>query len=115
LVGDAVAAVELQNPAGGVIEEVAVVGNRHHGTAEVVEELLQPVNRFRIKVVSRFVQQQHIGAGQEQAAQRHTAALTTGEFGYVGIPWRQAQGVGGNFQGVLQVVGVPSLDDVFAF
>src|SRR5205823_7048410 len=43
---DAVAAVELEDPAGGVIEEVAVVRHRHHGAGKALEELLQPLDAF---------------------------------------------------------------------
>src|SRR5690606_15727136 len=112
-VRNAVAAVEFQNPARRVIEEVTVVGNRHYGTAEVVEELFQPVNGFSIQVVGRFVEQQHIGTRQQQATERYTAALTTRELGDIRIPRWQTQCVGSHFQRVLQVVGIPGLDNVF--
>ncbi len=113
LIGNAVAAVQLQNPAGGIVQEVAVVGDGHHGTGELLQELLQPVDTLGVQVVGGLVQQQHVRAGQQQAAQGHPAAFTPGEFGYICIPGRQAQGVGGHFQLVVQVVGIPGGDDVF--
>ena len=113
LVGDAMAAVEFENPAGDVVEEVTVVGNRHHGAGEIVQEALQPGHRIGIQVVGRFVQQQHVGRRQQQAAQRHAALLATGQVFDLGIPWRQAQGVGGDFQLALEVVPVGSLQDGF--
>ncbi|MNE80317.1 hypothetical protein D3C80_1768770 [compost metagenome] len=57
LEGDALAAVELENPAGDVVEEVAVVGDRHHGAGEVVEEVFQPGDGVGVQVVGRFVEQ----------------------------------------------------------
>ncbi len=63
LEGNAFAAVQLQDPAGHVVEKVAVVGDGHHGAAVVVQEALQPGHRFGIEVVGRLVQQQHVGVG----------------------------------------------------
>src|SRR5690606_7811991 len=48
---DAAAAVELEDPLGGVVEEVAVMGDRHHGAGVAGEELLQPLDRFGVQVV----------------------------------------------------------------
>src|SRR3546814_2984908 len=42
---DAAAAVEFQDPFGGVVEEVAVMGDRHHGAGVAGEELFQPFDR----------------------------------------------------------------------
>ena len=36
------AAVQFQNPFGGIVEEVAVMRYRNHGTREAHQELLQP-------------------------------------------------------------------------
>ena len=103
LVGNAGAAVEFQNPLGRVVQEVAVVGDGHHGAGEALQELLQPVHRFGVQVVGRLVEQQHVGLGQQQAAQRHAALLTAGEHADLGVPRRQAQRVGGDFELVLGV------------
>lgn len=89
------------------------MGDCHHGTLVVVQEALQPGHGFRIQVVGRFVQQQHVRLFQQQAAQRHPAALTTGEVLDLGIPGRQAQGVGRALQLVFHVVATLSLDDGF--
>ena len=61
LVGDAVAAVEFENPACDVVKEVTVVGNRYHGAGEIMQEALEPGHRVGVQVVGRFVQQQHVG------------------------------------------------------
>lgn len=108
---DAMATVEFEDPAGDVVEEVAVVGDRHHGAGEVVQEMLQPGHRVGVQVVGRFVQQQHVGSRQQQAAQRYAALFAAGQVLDLGIPRRQAQGVGGDFQLAFQVVSVGCLQD----
>ena len=77
---DAAAAVELEDPLGGVVEEVAVVGDRDHGAGVAGEELLQPLDRFGVEVVGRFVEQQHVRLLQQQAAQRDAALLAAGQL-----------------------------------
>src|SRR4249919_1187452 len=76
---NAAAAVELEDPLGGVVEEVAVVGHGHHGAREAGEELFQPFDRFGVEVVGGFVEQQHVRLLQQQAAQGHAALLAAGE------------------------------------
>ncbi len=112
LVGNAAAPVQFQDPAGGVVEEIAVVGDGHHGAGEVVQEALQPGHALGVEVVGGLVQQDHVGVGQQQAAQGDPAALTAGQGGHVRVPGRQAQGVGGHFQLVVEIVGVGGLDNV---
>ncbi len=106
-------AVKLQDPARYVIKEVTVVGDRHHGTFEVVQEAFQPGDGFGVQVVSRFVEQQHVWLFQQQTAQRDAAAFTTGKFFDFGVPVRQTQRIGGAFQLHVQVMTVVRLDDLF--
>ena len=104
--GDAVAAVQFEDPLRRVVEEVAVVGHGHHGARELVQELLQPLHAFRVEVVGGLVQQRHIPG--LDSSRRHSAtrrfsppdSLPTHR-----VPGRQAQGVGGDFHLVLDIVG----------
>ena len=57
------ATVQFQNPFCGVVQEVAVVGNRHHGARKAREELLQPIDRLGVQVVGGLVEQEHVGLG----------------------------------------------------
>ena len=41
----------------------------------LLQVLLQPVDGLGVQVVGRLVEQQHVGLLQQQAAQRHAAAL----------------------------------------
>ena len=104
-------AVELQDPLGGVVQEVAVVGHRHHGAGELLQELLEPVDALGIEVVGRLVQQQHVGLGQQQPAQRNAALLAAGQRTDLRVPGRQAQRVGGDLELVLDVVAGARGDD----
>ena len=103
LPGDAVAAVELENPLGRVVEKVAVVGHGHDRAGKFLQELLEPVHAFRIEVVGRLVQQQHVGLGQQQPAQRHAPLLAAGQVGDLRVPGRQAQRVGRDLELMLDV------------
>ena len=69
LVGDAAAAVELEDPAGHVVEEVAIVGDGDDGARVVLEDALEPRDRFGIEVVGGLVEQQEVGPRQQQPAQ----------------------------------------------
>src|SRR5207244_10145251 len=53
---NAVAAVELQDPAGGVIEKVAVVRHGDDRAGKALQELLEPLDALGIEVVRRFIQ-----------------------------------------------------------
>ncbi|MNG22781.1 hypothetical protein D3C84_1073050 [compost metagenome] len=87
--------------------------DRDHGAREVVQEVLQPGDGIGVQVVGRFVEQQHVRCGQQQTAQGHTAFFTTGEDFNLGIPRRQTQCIGGDFQLTLQVMAVAGLQDRF--
>ncbi len=94
---NAVAAVEFENPLGGVVEEIAIVRHRHHGAGVAHQELLQPVDRLGVEVVGRLVEQQHVGIGQQQLAQRDTALFAARQIADHRVPRRQSQRVGGDF------------------
>ena len=86
---DAVAAVELEDPAGDVVEEVAVVGHGEDGAGVFVQEPLEPRDRLGVEVVGRLVEQQQVGRRQQDAAQCDPAALAAGEGRHVGVARRQ--------------------------
>ncbi len=104
------AAVELQNPLGDIVEEVAVVGDRDHRARILLEEVFQPRHRFGIQMVGGLIEQQHVGLGQQQAAQRHAALLAAGQLADHRVPGRQAQRIGGDFQLALQFPAADGVD-----
>ncbi len=109
------AAVEFEYPAGHVVEEVAIVGDRDHGAGKVLEEAFQPGDRFRVEVVGRFVENQHVGVRQQQSAQRDTAFFTARQVFYCRVPRRQAQRVGGDIELAFEIPGARGIDFLLHF
>ena len=97
LPGDALAAVEFENPLGSVVEEVAVVRHGDDGAREAVQELFEPLHAFGVEVVRRFVEKKHVRAREKQAAERHAALFAPRKVPDLRIPRRQTQRVGGDF------------------
>ncbi len=64
LPGDAVAPVELENPSGHVVEEVAVMGDGYDRAGVLGQEALQPSHRLGIEVVGGLVEQEQVGPGK---------------------------------------------------
>ncbi|CAJ7141519.1 Uncharacterised protein [Burkholderia pseudomallei] len=108
---NAVAAVELENPFGRVVEEVAIVRDRDDGAREAHEELLEPVDRFGVQVVGRFVEQQHVGLFEQQLAERDAALLAARQVLDLRVPRGQAQRVGGHFELLLGAAAVARGED----
>ena len=90
---DAATAIELEDPLGDVVEEVAVVGDRDDRARVLLQEPLQPVDRLGVEVVRRLVEQQQVGMAQQQATERDPPLLAAGELRDVGVVGRAAQGV----------------------
>ena len=93
LVGNAAAAVELEDPAGDVVEKVAVVGDDEDGARIVAQMAFEPQHRLGVEMVGRLVEQQQFRLLQQQPAQRDAAPLAAGEFRHLGVVRRAAQRV----------------------
>ena len=91
--GIALAAVELEDPAGDVVEEVPVVGHGDDRAGVLGEVALEPRDRLGVEVVRRLVEEEQVGRAEQQAAERDAAALAAGELRDVGVGGRQAQRV----------------------
>src|SRR4029077_8198011 len=91
--GDAPPTIELKNPTGHLVEKIPVMGDGHHGARVTLKKALQPGDRFGVEVVRRLIQQQKIGALQQQTAQSHPPPLATREGGYLGVARRTAQSI----------------------
>ena len=73
----ALAAIEFQNPASNVVQEVSIVGDGNDRAVVILQRSLQPMDRIRIQVVGRFVQQQQIRFFQQQLAECDTTFFST--------------------------------------
>src|SRR5262249_54922604 len=90
---NALPAVELEDPAGDVVEEVAVVRDRDDRALVLLQMPLEPRDRFGVEVVRRLVEEEQIGLPQEHLAERDAAALAARELGDVGVGRREAKRV----------------------
>ena len=104
------AAVELEDPAGDVVEEVAIVGDGDDRALVLGEVLLQPRHRLGVEVVGGLVEQQQVGRAQQQPAERHAPALAAGELAHLGVGRGQAQGVHRVVELRVEVPGVGGVD-----
>src|SRR5207249_4828005 len=82
---NAAPAVELEDPAGDIVEEVPVVGDGDYAPLELGEMSLQPGDALRVEVVRRLVEQEQVGLFEEHTAERDAPLLTAGEIGDLGI------------------------------
>ena len=88
------------------------MGNGDDGTLVLVQELLQPQNRLGIKMVGRLVKQQQIRSFQQQLAQCHTTAFTTGAYRYRSIRIRALQSIHSLLKLRIKIPTVCSVDIV---
>ena len=96
------AAVQLEDPLRHVVEEVAVVRDRHDRARVLLEELLEPVDALGVEVVRRLVEQQQVGSAEQQPAQGDAAPLTARQRRDVGVVGWAAQRVHGDLDVALE-------------
>ena len=109
---NALAAVELEDPARDVVEEVPIVGDGDDRALVVGEEALEPRDRLRVEMVRRLVEQQQAGRREQQPAERDAAALAAGERRDVAVAVRQAQRVHRVVEVLLELPCVGAVDRV---
>ena len=66
--------VELQDPAGDVVEEVAVVRDGDDGSRVLREVPLEPGDRLGVEVVGRLVEEEQVRPFQQDLAERDRGA-----------------------------------------
>jgi hypothetical protein len=74
------------------------------------EVLLEPGDRLGVEVVGRLVEQQQVGLGEQQPAERDAAALAAGERPTVRVARRAAQRVHRVLEHAVEVPGVGRVD-----
>jgi hypothetical protein len=110
LEGVAAPAIQLEDPLGDVIQEVAIVGDGDDRARILVQESLEPRDALRIQVVRGLVQKQHVGARQEDPTERHPARFAAGEVLDLRVAGRAAQRVHGGVDCVIKTPGVGGVD-----
>ena len=92
------------------------MGDRQDRAGVAGQVLFEPLHAFGVEVVGRLVEQQQVGFGQQQFAQRDAAALTAGQVRHRLVGRRAAQRVHGLLQlrvevprvGVVQILLQPA-------
>ena len=75
------AAGYFERARGDVVEEGAVVADQHYGLGRRCQELLQPPDALYVEVVGRLVEQQHVGAREQDFGQLHAHTPAPAELG----------------------------------
>ena len=112
---DSLTTVELENPTGHMVEEIAVVGDGDDSAGILVQVLLKPVDRLGVEMVGRFVEKQNVGLLEKKTAESHAAAFTAGEGGDCLIVGRTLERVHGALELAVDIPGVGSVEMVLQF
>ena len=110
LPGDAPAAVELENPARDVVEEVAIVRDRDDGAGIVVQEPFEPGDRFGVQMIGRLVEQQQVRPAQQETAESDPAPLAARQRRHIGVAGRAAHRVHRDLDLAIDIPGVRRVD-----
>ena len=110
LVGVEVTAVNLGDPAGDVIKEVAVVSDGDDGARVGGQVLLEPQDGFGVQVVGGLIEQEQIRRLDEELAQRDAATLTTRQDGDRLVRRGAAQGVHRLIELGVNIPGIGGVD-----
>ncbi len=105
-------AIELEDPARDVVEEVPVVRDRDDRAGIRSEVMLEPRDRFRIQVVRRLVEEQQVRSAQQQAAERDAPALAARQPLDCGIGRRQPKRIHRLFELRVQLPCVRLVDTI---
>ena len=73
------ASVEVEHAGDGLVEQVEVVADHEQGAAVVPQEAEQPLLGVGVEVVGGLVEQEQVGAGEEDADQLDPAPLAARE------------------------------------
>ena len=112
---DTFAPVEFENPACHMVEEVAVVGNADDCPGILLQMLFEPIDRFRIEVVRRLVEQQDIRLLEQEAAESHAAPFATRKRIDYLVFRRTTQGIHRPFQFAIDIPGICRVDFILQF
>ena len=72
--------IELEHTGGDPIEHVAIMGDDHEPAREVLEFVLQPLDRIDVEMVGRLVEHEQVGIGDQRPGQRDPLLLPAREL-----------------------------------
>jgi len=108
-VAQQLAAVQLDDGGGDLVEKGPVVGDGDDAAIETDQQIFQPGNRVQVQVVGRLVEQQHIGLGDQRLRQRYALFGATRQRADEGV-LVQVKPVQGFFNALLPVPAIERLD-----
>ncbi len=88
------------------------MGHRDHGAGELLQVALEPSHGLGVEMVRGLVEQQHVGAAEQEPAQRDAPALAAGQLVDLGVRRRQAQCFHGEVHALVEVPGVRDVDPI---
>ncbi len=109
---NALAAVELEDPARDVVEEVPVMRHGDDRALVVGEEALEPRDRLGVEMVRRLVEQEQAGRREQQPAQRDAASLAARQRRDVAVAIGEPQRVHRVVEVLLELPRVGAVDRV---
>ena len=110
LVREVFPAIDFEDPADHIVEEVAVVGDHQHRARIFLEMAFQPLDALGVEVVGRLVEQQDRRLLEQQAGQRDAALLTAGQILDRPVGRRAAQGLHRHLELVVERPAVDRVD-----
>ena len=110
LPGNALAAVEFENPFRDVVEEIAVMGNGDDGAGVLLEMALEPGDGLGVEMVRRLVEEENVGFLEEKAAKGYAAALASRENVDDLVGGRAAEGFHREFELAVELPGVACVE-----
>jgi hypothetical protein len=108
----ALAAIELEDPPGDVVQEVPVVGDADHRPRVILKGALEPGHALGVEVVGRLVEEKEVRLLEKDPAQRHPALLSAREVGHRRVAGRQPEGVHRHLQRPVELPAVAGIDGV---
>src|SRR2546425_5436274 len=109
---NAVSAIELEDPAGDVVEKVAVMGDRDDRPRVFLQVALEPRDRLDVEVIGGLVEQQHVRAREEESAERHAPALAARDLGDLHVAGRHPERVHRELDGAVEIPGIHGVDPI---
>ena len=81
-----------------------------HGARVVLQRALEPGDGLGVEVIRRLIEEQEVGLGQQETAQRDPATLAARECGDLGVSGREAECVHGDLEGPVEIPHAGSID-----
>jgi hypothetical protein len=115
VVGDDRLVIDVRNMRADVVQKVTIMRDRNDGAVIALQKILQPVNRLKIQIVRRLIQQQRLRIAKQRLRQQHANLLPALQLAHLALvqlirniqPLQQHRRIG------LGLVAILVADDAF--